>query len=618
MNKRSIVSYIGMLTLILVTGITFAGTTGKIAGLVVDKESGEGLAGVNVYLEGTSLGAATDLEGYYQVISIPPGSYTLTVSMIGYGTVSVENIKIQVDRTTTQNIELTTETLETETVVVVADRPLVERDRTNTAAYVNSETIDLMPVQDVKEVVQLQAGVITGADGQLHIRGGRSREISYMVDGVSVTNGFSQDGGSNVRMENAFIEELQVITGTFNAEYGSAQSGIINVVTKRPQSEFKAQAEVFVGDYWSDKTDRFIGISDFDPLGERDIQVTLSGPVLSDKLSYFISARNYKRDGYLFGERRYNPVDGWTIDAYRHWYTERFAGQVTEEGRIEIPDSLTTGDGAAVPMAKSELFSIVGKLTYAPLPNLGFTYSLFASQSEGQGYSDNWRYAPDGRNMGYGSSQSHFLAFRHSVTNSIFYNLRFSYQYNDSESYLRDDLEIADYPGDDGYLPLGASDDQTGFVQGDNEWGRSKTKRELIMINGDFNWQIDRFNLVKLGFEFRQHKIKYHNQPLVETTQWQSNKYTTAISGKGLEFYEYMEAMNNFWRNWSTFTGVPKLREANETDGSYVDYTREPIEFAAYAQDKIELGDLVINAGLRLDFFDPNAYTLINKRESIR
>jgi outer membrane receptor protein involved in Fe transport len=614
MKKRSILSYIGTLLIILVTDITFAGTTGKVAGLVTDNESGEALAGVNVYLEGTSLGAATDLEGYYQIINVPPGSYSLTVSMIGYRSVTVEGIKVQTDRTTTQNINLTTETLETETVVVVADRPLVERDRTNTAAYVNSETIELMPVQDVKEVIQLQAGVITGADGQLHIRGGRSREISYMVDGVSVTNGFSQDGGSNVRMENAFIEELQVITGTFNAEYGSAQSGIINVVTKSPQSEFNAQAEVFVGDYFSNKTDRFIGISDFDPLGERDIQITLSGPVLSDKLGYFISARNNKRDGYLFGERRYNPDDGWVIDAYRHWYTERFAGQVTEQGRIEIPDSLTTGDGAAVPMAKSELYSVVGKLTYAPMPNLGFNYSIFASQSEGQSYDDDWRYAPDGRNTGYGMSHHHFLSFRHSVTNNIFYNLRFSYQYNKSESYLRDDLKIAEYPGDEGYLPLGASDEQTGFVQGDNQWDRRNTQRELYMMNGDFNWQIDRFNLVKLGFEFRQHKIKYHNQPLVETTLWQSNKYTTAISGKGLEFYEYMDQMTDYWRHWSMFTGVPKLREANETDGTYVDYKREPIEFAAYAQDKLELGELIINAGLRLDYFDPNAYTLVNKR----
>ncbi len=245
----------------------FAGTTGKLAGLVVDKETGEGLAGVNVYFEGTSIGAATDVDGYYTIINIPPGTYTLSVSMIGYRLVTVEGIKIQSDRTTTQNVSLVQEAMETDAVVIVAERPLIERDRTSTAAYVDAEAIKLMPVQEIKDVIQLQAGVITGAGGELHIRGGREREISYMIDGVSVNNAFSQSGGSNVTIENSFIEELQVITGTFNAEYGSAQSGIINVVTKRPESEFSGQVEMFVGDYLSNKTDRFIGVSDFDPLG---------------------------------------------------------------------------------------------------------------------------------------------------------------------------------------------------------------------------------------------------------------------------------------------------------------------------------------------------------------
>jgi outer membrane receptor protein involved in Fe transport len=614
MNKRSIVFPICLLAIFLITGFAYAGTTGKVAGLVIDKATGEGLAGVNVYFNDTSLGAATDLDGYYQIINVPPGSYSLTVSIIGYGTVTVEGVKIQVDKTTTQNITLVQETLETEAVVVVADRPLVEHDRTNSAAYIDAETIKLLPVQDVKDVIQLQAGVVTGADGQLHIRGGRSREISYLVDGVSVTNVFSQSGGSNVAIENSFVEELQVITGTFNAEYGSAQSGIINVVTKRPNADFKAEVDFFVGDYLSGNTERFIGISDFDPVGERDIQVTFSGPLLTDKLGYFISARDYKRDGYLFGERRYNQSDGWIIDAYRHWYTERYAGQITEEGRIAIPDSLTTGDGAAVPMAESEKITFVGKLTYSPIPDLGLNYSLFAANSEGQGYRDSWRYAPDGRVKSFGYSHHHFLAFRHSLTNNIFYNLRVSYQYNHDESYLYKDIDIADYPGDAGYLPLGASDDQTGFVQGDNQWDRGFTERQVVMTNGDFNWQVDRFNLIKLGFEASKHNIQYHNQPLVETVQWQSKKYTTAISGKGLEFNEYMDAMTAYWNTWSDLNGVPKLRLADETDGDYVDYTRQPLEFAAYIQDKIELDEMIINAGLRLDFFDPSAYTLINKR----
>ena len=192
--------------------------------------------------------------------------------------------------------------------------------------------------------------------------------------------------------------------------------------------------------------------------------------------------------------------------------------------------------------------------------------------------------------------------------------MRFSYQYNYYKAYLHEGIKIADYPGDTGYLPLGASDDQTGFVQGDNSWGRGWNRRKLYMVNGDVNWQLDKHNFLKVGFEARQHDIHYNNQPLVESDPWKSYKYTNAISGKGLEFSEYLDLMMDYWKNWSGTYGTSKLRLANVTDGSYIDYARKPIEFAAYIQDKVELGELVLNAGVRFDLFDPQAKTVLNKR----
>jgi hypothetical protein len=120
-----------MLSILVSANLAFAGTTGKVAGLVIDKATGEGLAGVNIFFKNTNIGAASDLDGYYRIINVPPGTYTLSVSMIGYSSVTVEDIKIQSDRTTTQNITLASETLEMDAVVIVADRPLVEHDRTN-------------------------------------------------------------------------------------------------------------------------------------------------------------------------------------------------------------------------------------------------------------------------------------------------------------------------------------------------------------------------------------------------------------------------------------------------------------------------------------------------------
>ncbi|TFG98339.1 MAG: PEGA domain-containing protein, partial [Calditrichales bacterium] len=217
-----------VLTLLTVTAL-FAGSTGKIAGVITDKSSGEGLPGPNVEVVGTGMGAAADVNGMYVVLNIAPGTYTVRVSMLGYSTVEITDVHVYSDRTVKVDAELQEAILEGEVITVEATREAVEFDRTNTASYVSKDEIEAMPVKTLADVIQLQAGVVKDAGGNLHFRGGRSREVAYLIDGIPVTNTFSQSGGSNVQIENNFVQELQVITGTFNAEYGAAQSGIINV-----------------------------------------------------------------------------------------------------------------------------------------------------------------------------------------------------------------------------------------------------------------------------------------------------------------------------------------------------------------------------------------------------
>ena len=592
----------------------YSGTTGKIVGRIVDAESGEALIGANVLILGTNLGAAADVDGFFQIINVSPGSYDLKYSVIGYNTLVMKNVKVSVDLTTTLNVELQIGEIKFEDVVVVASRPLIEFDRTSTAAYIDTEEINQLPVQNIGEILQIQAGVVAGANGDLHFRGGREREVSYIVDGVPVSNPFSQSGGSNVRVENSMIGELQVISGTFNAEYGSAQSGIVNIVTKKPSDVFSTQVQLFAGDYFSNKSDVFIGLDKPDPLNEKDLQITLTGPIVSEKIGFFATGRYYKSNGYLYGERRYNPIDGWKINAYRHWFTQKYSSQGSGFGRIPVPDSLKTGDGSAIPMAAREEYSFTGKLTYYPMGSMSFIYQLFGSAGEGQSYNDSYRYAPDGRNTGYNNSMSHFLYYRHSPSNDLFYNIRFSYQHNFSENYLYEDIKIADFPGDNGYLPIGATDDQTGFVQGDNQWGRGETTRKQFLINGDLNWQIDKYNFVKIGFEGRRYDIHYKNQPLIETVKWNSNQYITSISGKDYEFNEFWELMNDHWSNWNETYDSPKLRLTNRQDGGFVDYVRQPMDFSTYIQDKIEIGEIIVNAGLRFELYDLNTTVVKNKR----
>ena len=258
-----IFSIVLMLFLIM-SSSSQAGITGKIVGKVTDKQTGEGLIMANVMVKSTSLGAATDTKGDFIIINIPPGRYQLVVSYIGYATVTVDNVLVSADRTTKQNIALTPEAYQGEVVVIEAERPAVEMDRTHSASIVRAETVDMLPVTEVSEVIELQSGIVSSG-GELHFRGGRGREVAYLIDGIPVSNAYSQSGGNNVAIENSMIEELEIISGTFNAEYGSAQSGVVNIITKRPSEKFKGTLTTYGGEWMSNKNDIFLGINNINP-----------------------------------------------------------------------------------------------------------------------------------------------------------------------------------------------------------------------------------------------------------------------------------------------------------------------------------------------------------------
>ncbi len=227
--------------LVAATRIAYAGTAGKIAGRVLDQNK-EPLPGANVQLVGTTLGAATDPEGYYTIINISPGTYTIQFSFIGYQILVVQDVLVSADKTTMQNTELKEASISGETVTVTAERPVVETNLTSSVATVTSKDISLLPVQELNDVVNLQAGVIDG-----HFRGGRLGEVQYQINGVTVNN--SYDNTNSLRIDRSLLQEVQVISGTFDAEYGQAMSGVVNAVLKSGTEKFNWSAEVFTSDY---------------------------------------------------------------------------------------------------------------------------------------------------------------------------------------------------------------------------------------------------------------------------------------------------------------------------------------------------------------------------------
>ncbi|HSQ75604.1 MAG TPA: TonB-dependent receptor, partial [Bacteroidota bacterium] len=306
----------------------WAGTTGKIAGEVKDAQSGEQLAGVNIQLEGTLMGAATNLDGYFVILNVPPGTYTLVASSVGYTKKRVAGVTVSIDLTTTVNLQISSTLVETEEMVITAERNVVKRDLTSSEARVDAAQIESLPVQEVSEVLSLQAGITVDRGGGIHIRGGRSSEVAYWVDGVSVSDAY--DGGQAVQVDNNAVQELQVISGTFNAEYGQAMSGIVNIVTKDGESSYHGTVQAYAGAYvtgygylfdgrnvaltqselsqGTDISDLYYNLNKVRPFNNRNIEASISGPVPElSGLTFYASGRYYRSDGYLWGNRVFQP-----------------------------------------------------------------------------------------------------------------------------------------------------------------------------------------------------------------------------------------------------------------------------------------------------------------------
>jgi hypothetical protein len=152
--------------------MVWAQNVGRIAGVVTDAATGDPLPGVNVTVVGTPLGAATDIEGQYYILNVPPGRYAVRASMIGYQPVVVEDVVVHADRTTQVNFSLSEAAFEIGEIVVQAVRPDVERDKTATSHIVRFDEVQAVPgMRNISDVLALAADVIDG-----HFRGGRQGE----------------------------------------------------------------------------------------------------------------------------------------------------------------------------------------------------------------------------------------------------------------------------------------------------------------------------------------------------------------------------------------------------------------------------------------------------------
>ena len=424
----------------------WAGTTGKISGRVVDHDKNEGLPGANVVVVGGNTGASTDPDGAYVIMNLQPGTYQLRITLVGYGPVSINQVKVTTDQTTIINASMTSSAVQLADVVIQAERPMVQRDLTATSYSLTSEQIHMLPVKDFVEVLGMQAGVV--ADGQtLYVRGGRGNEVAYLIDGMYVNDPVM--GGLATRISNESIAELNFLSGTFNAEYGNALSGVVNVVTKEGAKAFSGNLE--------GRTSQFF-VAPYKNYKENRVDATVSGPITGEDFTFFATAERDARGSWL-------------------------------------------------PFGYDNTLSSMAKLSGKIFPQVKGILTWRYSENEHRSYNEAWKYIPDQYLKDREKSRQLMASITHSVTSNLFYDIRASFF---SQSYYSGvDKDTSQYIGPGAFQYFADKGNGFEFYSLEDPIELTNNQTQTWDVKADLVWQIGSHHEVKSGVEVKKHKLAY-------------------------------------------------------------------------------------------------------------
>lgn len=531
-------------------GLAAAGTTGRVSGRVRDGR-GQPLAGVNVAIPTARLGAVTGDDGRYSILNVPAGLHDLRVSLLGHRTAVTTGLEVRADQITVHDVTLTEAPVELGEIVVSARRPVVDVNLTSSLASINREEIQKLPVQELQEVVNLQAGVVDG-----HFRGGRLGEVQYQVDGVSVNNAF--DNKSTLRLDRSLLQEVQVISGTFDAEYGQAMSGVVNAVLRRGDERFGWDAEAMVGGYaWSSGAGRVLAPG-FEPADVVNLQLTLSGPLRLPRTTYLVSGRYGSRDEWVRGRGRFTPA------------RDTANPDQGEVRKYLVPD----GDFAAGPVGWSREWSGVVKLAHRPAAGFELGYQAIGNRIRAQ-RSDAWlwRYNPEGRSTRRTAAVAHGLDLTHTLSPRSYWSLALRQNWFDYADYVYEDAFDPRYDLHGPGLQVDL-DDESFYYQG-VDFTRFAQRTSTWVAKGTWVTQLDRHHL-KAGLEGQWPEVRF-GAPVYVVQE-------TGPSGA--------QVVNRYVEKLPLFPAAS---------------TYHPLQLAGYAQDEIEWEGLRLRGGLRLDWFDARA-----------
>jgi len=563
-----------IILLSLIPILAFAQTSGRITGTITERATGEPLVGVNITIEGTFIGAAADEDGYYNIIQVPSGTYTVVFSMIGFQQVRVTDVVVRTGLTTTIDMQMDEQLTEADQdIVVTAERPVIQQDITYSIQYIGSVRLENLPVTDAREGLFVQAGVfldpipVAGGLGsagrgekRFSVRGGRQDEVKWFIDGArtaTLVAGRADWGGSFTNLNMDIIEEIQLMTGGFTAEYGDAQSGIVNVITRRGGSRLSGSfnymyglpGQKHFGEYLYDRNtqrefldntlpdgtldpnwwtpERQRQVYDYRDVADHSLNASLGGPLFSigSKEVRFFAATQIKQHAYALPRPR---------DSRN---SENYFANISTAGRGWTMRLNLMGDRDA----------------HSTLQENGD----FTSQAK---YYRGWG------TLLYNYTYNASLHFTRVLADNLFLSSKLSYYR----------VEFREKPGD--YTQLGRSANPTlfGFQRYDGYEVEPFDQFAPILKNnigtGDvsltmaLNWQADRNNQIQTGFDFRYHSY--------------NERYKYRLSSYSMD--------ERLWLN----------------RGLHENYN--PIQFAGYIQNKMEFDSMILNFGVRYDYFNPN------------
>ena len=531
-----------LLILLLVPHAILAGTTGKISGVVTDKD-GSPVVAATIQVVGQRMGAYADTKGQFNILNVPPGTYEVSVGRLGFSTTLIKNVIVSADNTTHLDVALVEAALRVAEVVVTAQRPLVDVNQTSSKTTLSSKEIESLPVQNLEDVVKLQAGVVDN-----HFRGGREGEVQYQVDGVSVNNAFNN--ASTVRVDRSLLQEVQVISGTFDAEYGQAMSGVVNAVLKQGTETFEWGAETFAGGYfYPGRGSERLSSDTVRPLAIQNYQLNLSGPLPLGRTTYLVSGRRYVFDDWIYGVRRFAPTDSSDF-----------------ENKVFHP----TGDGKEEPLGYTREWSGVVKVTNSSLPNAKISYQALINRIEARRSNFAFRFNPDGLSKQETFAITHGLDWNHTLGKSTFLDVSLRQNFLDYTDHVYEDAYDSGY--DEAGPPLGDYTYELGAVVQGVDFTRFKQVTNAFLVETSLVSQVNQNHQVKGGVDLQFPGVKFGTP--------------------GYLTYTTVDGVQTLVRHIDEPPDFPGIREYH------------PVFAAAYLQDNMEWEDLTIRAGLRLEYFD--------------